>query len=71
VRLATVFESQLVSSMLIAGSTVATGLPTPALNRNETRSQQWFVSGHLLDPALEHATNIGGMTRDAHGYLES
>ena len=57
--------------MLLAGSTVATGLPTPALNRNETSSQQWFVSSHLLDPALEHATYIGGMTWDAHGDLES
>jgi hypothetical protein len=57
--------------MLLAGSTVATRLPTPAFNRNETSSQQWFVSGHLLDPALEHATNISRMTWDAHGNLES
>jgi hypothetical protein len=57
--------------MLLAGNTVATRLPTPTLNRNEASSQQRLVSGHLLDPALEHATNIGGMTWDAHGDLES
>jgi len=57
--------------MLLTGNTVATGLPTPALNRDEASSQQRFVGGHLLDPALEHATNIGGMTRDAHSDLES
>jgi hypothetical protein len=71
VRLATVFVSQLVGSMLLTGNTVATRLPTPAIDRNETSSQQWFISGHLLDPALEHATNIGGMTWDAHGDLEN
>jgi hypothetical protein len=57
-------------TMLLAGSAVATRFPTPALNRNEASSQQWSASGHLLDPALEHATNIGGMTWDAHGDLE-
>jgi hypothetical protein len=57
-------------TMLLAGRTVATGLPTSTLNRNEASSQQWFASGHLLYPAFEHAANIGGMPRDAHRYLE-
>jgi hypothetical protein len=70
VRLATVFVSQLMRTMLLAGSAVATRLPTPALNRNEASSQQWPASGHLLNAAFEHATNISGMTRDAHGELE-
>ena len=51
-------------TMLLAGSAVATRLPTPALNRNEASGKQRFASGHLLHPAFEHATNIGGMTWD-------
>ena len=58
-------------TMLLAGGTVTTGLPTPAFNRNKASSQHGLASGHLLNPAFEHATNIGGMTWDAHSGLGS
>jgi hypothetical protein len=57
--------------MLFARSAVAAGLATPALERNQARRKQRSASGHLFDPALEHPTDIGGMTWDSHRGLQA
>jgi hypothetical protein len=56
--------------MLLTGSAVATGFPTPSLDRNQAGGKRRFASSHLLNPAFEHPANIGRMTWDAHGGLE-
>jgi hypothetical protein len=55
--------------VFLTRGTVAAGLAAAAIERNQTRGHQRFTSSQLLDPAVQHAANQGGMTGNAHGGL--
>src|SRR3974390_3127516 len=68
-RLAAHLVGQLMTMVFLAFGTVAARLAATAVKRDQTGSQQRFASSQLLDTAVQHPANQGGMTGNAHGGL--
>jgi len=64
--------SEVMSQMLVAAAlAVAGGIATHLGDGGQRSRQERFGGPHPLETAIEHATDIAGMTTDVHGNLRS